>query len=109
MVREDVFGVFFLRYGKRHVWWLWYGRDVFGVCGTGKDAFVAVSRPTEVLLSDEMDGKITLKSGIPSFCYLLSSKMDGKGLFLEIFPYTLIRSRREEAVYRDFPVQREMF
>lgn len=76
----------------------------FDGCGTGKDAFMAVSRPTDVLLSYEMDGKITLKSGIPSFCYLLSSKMDGKRLFLEIFPYTQIYSRREGAVPGDFPV-----
>ena len=48
-------------------WWLWYVMDVFGGCGTGKDAFMAASRPTEVLLSYEMDGIITLKSGIPSF------------------------------------------
>ena len=65
---------------------------MFGDCGTGKNAFMAASRPTEVLLSDEMDGENTLKSGIPSFCYLVPAK-----------------NGREEAVPRDFPVYLKCF
>lgn len=52
---------------------------------------MAVSRPTEVLLSYEMDGIITLKSGIPSFCYLVPAK-----------------NGREEAITGDFPVHLDM-
>ena len=42
----------------------------------------------EAAFSYEMDGKDVYKSKIPSFWYLVFSKMDGKRLFPGNFPYT---------------------
>ena len=72
------------------MYFLRYGEDLFGVffAVREKDPFGAASRPMEAALSYEMDGTDVYKSKIPSFWYLVFSKMDGKRLFPGNFPYT---------------------